>query len=84
MFLRRRAVNTPMLTMIILSYLELLRIDLPKLNSSILMEIVTVPVGQVDVFYFYMHNPIKAWLFEKIIFELVYFFHIVLKSLLSY
>ena len=46
------------------------------------MEIVTIPVGQVDEFY--MHYPIKAWLFEKIIFELVYLFHIVLKSLLSY
>ena len=76
--------DTPMITMIILSYLELSRIDLPKLNSSILMEIVTVPVGQFDKFYFYMHYPIKAWLFEKIIFELVYLFHIVLKSLVSY
>ena len=45
------------------------------------MEIVTIPVGQVDEFYFYMHYPIKAWLSEKIIFELVYLFHIVLKSL---
>ena len=42
------------------------------------MEIVTIPVGQVDEFY--MHYPIKAWLFEKIIFELVYLFHIVLIS----
>ena len=73
MFLRGRGgrVDTPMLTMIILSYLELSRIDLPKLNSSILMEIVTISVGQVDEFYFYMHYPIKAWLFEKIISELV-------------
>ena len=77
-------VGTPMPTMIILSHLELSRIDLPKLNSSILMEIVTIPVGQVDEFYFYMHYPIKAWLFEKIIFELIYLFHIVLKSLVSY
>ena len=38
------------------------------------MEIATIPVGQVDEFYFYMHLPIKAWLFEKIIFELVYLF----------
>ena len=76
--------DTPVPTMIILSHLELLRIDLPKLNSSILMKIVTIPVGQVDEFYFYMHYPIKAWLFEKIIFELVYLFHIVLKSLVSY
>ena len=75
-------VDTPMPTMIILSHLELSRIDLPKLNSSLLMEIVTIPVGQVDEFY--MHYPIKAWLFEKIIFELVYLFHIVLKSLVSY
>ena len=71
-------------TMIILSHLELLRIDLPKLNSSILMEIVTIPVVLVDEFYFYMHHSIKACLFEKIIFELVYLFHIVLKSLVSY
>ena len=48
------------------------------------MEIVTIPVAQVDELYFYMHHPIKAWIFEKIIFELVYFFHIVLKSLASY
>ena len=45
------------------------------------MEIVTVPVDQVDEFYFYMHYPMNAWLFEKIIFELVYLFHIALKSL---
>ena len=55
-----------------------------KLTSSILMKIVTVPVVLVDEFYFYMYHPIKAWLFEKIIFELVYLFHIVLKSLVSY
>ena len=33
---------------------------------------------QVDEFYFYMYYPIKAWLFEKTIFELVYLFHKVL------
>ena len=76
-----RGVDTPMPTMIILSHLELSRIDLPKLNSSLLMEIVTIPVGQVDEFY--MHYPIKTWLFQKVIFELVYLSHIVLKSLLS-
>ena len=43
-------IDTPMLTMIILSYLELSRIDLSKLNSSILMEIVTIPIDQVDEF----------------------------------
>ena len=48
------------------------------------MEIVTIPVGQVDEFYIYMHHHIKSWLFEKIIFALVYLFHIVLKSLVSY
>ena len=85
MFLRGwEEVGELMPTMIILSHLELLRIDLQKLNSSILMEVVTIPVGQVDEFYFYMHYPIKAWLFQKIIFELVYLFHIVLKSLASY
>ena len=45
------------------------------------MEIMIIPVVLVDGFYFYMHHPIKAWLFEKIIFELVYLFHIALKSL---
>ena len=67
---------------IILFHLELSRIDLPKLTSSILMEIVTILVALVDEFCFYMHHPIKVWLFEKI-FELVYLFHIALKSLLS-
>ena len=60
------------------------RIDLPKLTSSILMKTVTIPVVLIDEFYFYIHHPIKLWLFEKIIFELVYLFHIVLKSLASY
>ena len=58
-----REVDTPMPTIIILSHLELSRIDLLKLNSSILMEIVTIPVGRADEFYFYMHYPKKAWLF---------------------
>ena len=71
-------------TIIILSHLKLSRIDLLKLNSSILMETVTIQVGQVDEFYFYMYYPIKAWLFEKSLFKLVYLFHIVLKSLVSY
>ena len=73
-------------TMIILSYLELSKIGLPKLNSSILMEIVAIPVGQVDEFYFNMHYhyPIMAWIFEKTIFGLIYIFRIVLKSLVSY
>ena len=48
------------------------------------MEIVTIPGVQVDEFYFYMHHSIKAWIFEKLIFELVYLFDIVLKSLVSY
>ena len=82
-FLRGGRVDTPVITMIILSYWELSRIDLRKLNSSILMEIVTIPVDQVDEFYFYMHYPIKAWLFKKVVFELVYLFHIVLKSIVS-
>ena len=38
------------------------------------MEIVTIQVVLVDQFYFYMHHSIKAWLFDKIIFELVIFF----------
>ena len=60
------------LPLLILSHLKLLRIDLPKLISSILMKIVTFPVVLVDGFYFYMHHPIKARVFEKITFELVY------------
>ena len=52
----------------ILSHLNLSRIELPKLTSSILMEIVTIPVVLVDLFYFYIHQPIKPGLFEKIIF----------------
>ena len=43
--------------LLILSHFELLRIELPKLTSSILMEIVTILVALV-----------KPWLFEKIIF----------------
>ena len=69
---------------IMLSHLGLPRMDLPRLTSSVLMEIVTILVVLVDEFYFYMHHPIKTWIFEKIIFELVYLFHIVLKSLASY
>ena len=68
--------------MIILSYLELSTIDLPKLNSSILMKIVTVPVGQVDEFYSYMHYPIKAWLFEKNIFK-IYLKNTLLRQVIS-
>ena len=55
-----------------------------KIKFKILMEIVTVPVVLFDEFCFYMYRPIKAWLFEKVIFELVYLFHVVLKWLLSY
>ena len=36
------------------------------------MDIVTIPVLLVDEFYFYTHHLIKALIFEKIIFELVY------------
>ena len=55
--------------LLISSHFVLSRIELPKLTSSILMEIVTILVVLVDQFYFYMHHqPIKPWLFEKIIF----------------
>ena len=40
---------------LISSDLELSRIKLPKLTSSILMEIVTIQVVLVGQFYFYMH-----------------------------
>ena len=54
---------------LILSQLDLSRIELPKLTSSILMEVVTIPVALVNQ---YMHQRIKAWLFEKIILETDY------------
>ena len=44
----------------IFSHLELSRIELPKITSSILMQIMTIPVGPVDQFYFYMHQLIKV------------------------
>ena len=40
---------------LVLSHLELSRIELPKLTSSILMEVVTIQVGPVNQFCFYMH-----------------------------
>ena len=46
---------------IILSHLDLSRIDLPKL-TSILMETVTIPVVLVDEFCFNMHRSIKVFL----------------------
>ena len=54
--------------LLILSHFELLKIELPKLNSRISMEIVTILVVSVDQFCFYMHQPRKPWLLEKIIF----------------
>ena len=57
---------------LILSHMKLSRIDLLKLTSHIFMDIVTIPIALVDEFYFHMHHPIKAWLFEKLISELVY------------
>ena len=54
---------------IILPHLELSRIDLPNLTSSILLGTVTILVALVDEFCFYIHHPIKVWLFAKI-FEL--------------
>ena len=44
------------------------------------MKVVTVPVILVDEFYFYMHYPIKALFFRKIIFDLVYLFYIILNN----
>ena len=60
-------------TMIILTHFELSRIDLPKLNSSILMEIVTIPVGQVDEFYFYMQvTSLKKMLVLSVKFSILF------------
>ena len=59
--------------MIILTHFELPRIDLPKLNSSILMEIVTIPVGQVDEFYFYMQvTSLKKMLVLSVKFSILF------------
>ena len=52
--------------LLISSNFELSRIELPKLTSCILMEIVTILVVLVDQFYFYMHQPIKPWPFELV------------------
>ena len=49
-----------------------------------IVTITVVLVNVIDEFYFARHHPIKALLFQKIIFELIYLFHIVLKSLVSY
>ena len=66
-------VDTPMPTMISLNHFELSRIDVPKLNSSIVMEIVTIPVGQVDEFYFYMQvTSIKKMLVLSVKFTLLF------------
>ena len=43
----------------ILSYLEVSRINLPKLTSSVLMEVVIIPFVLVDEFYFHMHHTHK-------------------------
>ena len=51
-----------------LSHLELWIIELPKLTSTTLMEIVTIPGVLFDQFYFYMHQPIKVSFFEKKVF----------------
>ena len=64
MFLRG-GVDTPMPITIILSHLELSRINLPKLNLSILVEVVTIPVGQVEI-YFYMYYPIRLGFLKKL------------------
>ena len=62
----RGGVDTPMLTMIILSYLELSRIDLPKLNSSILMEIVTIPVARLMNSIFICTTPLRLGFLKKL------------------
>ena len=55
--------------LLISSHFVLSRVDLPKLTSSILMEIDSILVVLVDQFCFHMHHqPIKPWLLEKIIF----------------
>ena len=56
------------------SHFELSRIELPTLNSSILMEIVThaILVFLVDQFYFCMNQPLMLGFLKKLSFELVY------------
>ena len=43
---------------------EIIENNFPKLTSSILMEVVTIPVILVDDLYFYMHHLIKALPFQ--------------------
>ena len=73
--------------LLISSHFELSRIELPKLTSSILMEIVTILVVLVDQFYFYMHQPINFGFLKKLSSELAILsldFHMFRKSLVSY
>ena len=73
--------------LLILSHLELLRIDLRKLTSSILMEIVTSPVALVAWWILFLYAPPhKGLAFWKnyLWASLSLHFHIVLKSLVSY
>ena len=51
--------------LLILSHLALLRIELPRLTSSKLIELVAIPVDVVDQFCFYVHQATNLWLFEK-------------------
>ena len=72
---------------LILSHLELLRIDLRKLTSSILMENVTSPVALVAWWILFLYAPPhKGLVFWKnhLWAGLSLHFHIVLKSLVSY
>ena len=41
-------------------------------NTFTKINIKIIPVVLVDEFYIHMHHPIKSWLFEKIMLELVY------------
>ena len=68
---------------IFLSDLELSRIELLKLNPSILMEILIISFVLVDQFYFCMHQTIRLE-FLKILSLSYMYLHIVSKSLVSY
>ena len=67
---------------LILSQLELSRIELPKLTPSILMETVIISVFLVEQFYFYMHQPIRLDFLKSLSLSWMHH-HIVLKSLVA-
>ena len=68
---------------LILSDLELSRIELPKLTPSILMEVFIILFALIDQFYFYMPEPLRLDFLHSLSLSKMHVY-IVLKSLVSY